>query len=138
MRYTPSLEEVCSEHLACLNCKGLDKCPNRLKGYKYTPMLDKSIITISYDMCSNKIKQDKEDAYKKNLDLFDMPKDIKDATFIGMYKDDKNRLPIIKYFKEKDLRNMLQDLTDLDYNFKNGKIDLQVGMETILCRYCSN
>ena len=43
-----------------------------------------------------------------------------------------------KYFKEKDLRNMLQDLTDLDYNFKNGKIDLQVGMETILCRYCSN
>ena len=100
MRYTSSLEEACSEHLACLNCKGLDKCPNRLKGYKYTPMLDKSIITFSYDMCSNKVKQDKEDAYKKNLDLFDMPKDIKDATFIGMYKDDKNRLPIIKYFKE--------------------------------------
>ena len=22
-------------------------------------------------------------------------------------------------------------------NFKNGKIDLQVGMETVLCRYCS-
>ena len=100
MRYTSSLEEACSEHLACLNCKGLDKCPNKLKGYKYTPMLDNSIITFSYDMCSNKIKQDKEDAYKKNLDLFDMPKDIKDATFIGMYKDDKNRLPIIKYFKE--------------------------------------
>ena len=47
MRYTSSLEEACSEHLACLNCKGLDKCPNRLKGYKYTPMLDKSIITFS-------------------------------------------------------------------------------------------
>ena len=42
-----------------------------------------------------------------------------------------------KYFKEKDLRNILQDLCDLDYNFKNGKIDLQVGMETVLCRYCS-
>lgn len=42
-----------------------------------------------------------------------------------------------KYFTEKDLRYILQDLCDLDYNFKNGKIDLQVGMEMILCRYCS-
>ncbi len=42
-----------------------------------------------------------------------------------------------KYFKEKDLKNILQDLCDLDYNFKNGRIDLQVGMETVLCRYCS-
>ena len=42
-----------------------------------------------------------------------------------------------KYFNEQDLRSILQDLCDLDYNFKNGKIDLQVGMETILCRYCS-
>ena len=42
-----------------------------------------------------------------------------------------------KYFNEKDLRYILQDLCDLDYNFKNGKIDLQVGMETVLCRYCS-
>lgn len=42
-----------------------------------------------------------------------------------------------KYFKESDLRNILQDLCNLDYNFKSGKIDLQVGIETILCRYCS-
>ena len=42
-----------------------------------------------------------------------------------------------KYFNEKDLRNILQELCDLDYNFKTGKIDLQVGIETILCRYCS-
>lgn len=42
-----------------------------------------------------------------------------------------------KYFSEKDLRSILQELCDLDYNFKNGKIDLQIGLETILCRYCS-
>ena len=42
-----------------------------------------------------------------------------------------------KYFKENELRSVLQDLCDLDYNFKSGKIDLQVGLETILCRYCS-
>ncbi len=41
-----------------------------------------------------------------------------------------------KYFKEKDLKNILQDLRDLDYNYKNGLIDLQIGLEAILCRYC--
>ena len=41
-----------------------------------------------------------------------------------------------KYFKEKDLKNILQDLRDLDYNYKNGLIDLQIGLESILCRYC--
>ena len=29
-----------------------------------------------------------------------MPKDIKNATFKDMYKDDKARIPIVKYFKE--------------------------------------
>lgn len=43
-----------------------------------------------------------------------------------------------KYFKEEELRSILQELCNLDYNFKSGKIDLQVGLETILCRYCSS
>ena len=41
-----------------------------------------------------------------------------------------------KYFKEQDLKGILQDLRDLDYNYKNGLIDLQIGLESILCRYC--
>ena len=42
-----------------------------------------------------------------------------------------------KSFNEKELRKILQELTDLDYNYKNGLIDLQVGLEAILCTYCS-
>lgn len=42
-----------------------------------------------------------------------------------------------KYFEERELQNILQNLRDLDYNYKNGWIDLQVGLETILCQYCS-
>lgn len=42
-----------------------------------------------------------------------------------------------KYFEEKELRDILQSLIDLDYHYKNGLIDLQVGLEAILCRYCS-
>lgn len=42
-----------------------------------------------------------------------------------------------KYFTLVELKNILQEFRDLDYNSKNGLIDLQVGLETILCRYCS-
>ena len=41
------------------------------------------------------------------------------------------------YFKEQELKETLENLRDLDYNYKNGLIDLQIGLETILCKYCS-
>lgn len=41
-----------------------------------------------------------------------------------------------RYFKERELKEILQKLRDLDYSYKNGLIDLQVGLESILCRYC--
>ena len=34
-----------------------------------------------------------------------------------------------------ELRTILQQLCDLDYKYKIGKIDLQVGLESILCTY---
>lgn len=42
-----------------------------------------------------------------------------------------------KYFEERELKSVLQNLRDLDYNYKIGLIDLQIGLESILCRYCS-
>lgn len=41
-----------------------------------------------------------------------------------------------RYFKEDELRKILQELIDLDSNSKVGKIDLQLGLEAVLCRYC--
>lgn len=41
------------------------------------------------------------------------------------------------YFKMTELRKILEALIDLDYNYKNGKIDLDVGLRSILCSYCS-
>ena len=41
------------------------------------------------------------------------------------------------YFKEQELRKIVEELIDLDYNYKTGLIDLNVGLEAILCRYCS-
>ena len=38
-----------------------------------------------------------------------------------------------KYFSEEELRNILQELINLDYNSKIGNIDAVVGLQTILC-----
>ena len=41
------------------------------------------------------------------------------------------------YFDEKNLREILTSLIDLDANYKLGLIDLETGLEAILCNYCS-
>ena len=40
------------------------------------------------------------------------------------------------YFKLKELRKILQEFCDLDYKYKIGLIDLNIGLEAILCAYC--
>lgn len=41
------------------------------------------------------------------------------------------------FFKKDELKKILKELIDLDYNYKNGKIDLDLGLRSILCNYCS-
>lgn len=41
------------------------------------------------------------------------------------------------YFKEAELKKLLKEFIDLDYKVKNGMMDINVGLESILCRYCS-
>ena len=40
------------------------------------------------------------------------------------------------YFKTSEIRRILKELCDLDYKYKIGLIDLEVGFEAILCAYC--
>ena len=100
MKYTSSLEDSFLENKNCKNCKELDCCLNKVLGYCYNAINDRGSITFSYDACPYMEKKLKEDSYKENIDLFELPKDIKDASFKNIYKDDKARVPIIKYFKE--------------------------------------
>ena len=41
------------------------------------------------------------------------------------------------YFKENELRKILDELIKLDSNYKIGLVDINIGLESILCRYCS-
>lgn len=40
------------------------------------------------------------------------------------------------YFTLQELRKILEEFINLDYNYKIGLIDINVGIEAILCRYC--
>lgn len=100
MKYTSRLEDAFVEHKNCEKCTNLSNCKNKISGFVYTPIKDGKVINFSYDACPKKQKELQDNEYKKNLDLFEMPKEIKNASFKEIYKDDKNRVPIIKYFKE--------------------------------------
>ena len=41
------------------------------------------------------------------------------------------------YFKTNELKQILQEMILLDQNSKNGLIDVNIGLESILARYCS-
>lgn len=99
-KYTSSLEDSFEEYKNCQNCTSLNNCKNKVQGYIYIPEKNGELIMFSYLACKKLQDELKNNMYKENLELFDMPKDILEASLIDIFKDDKTRLPIIKYFKE--------------------------------------
>lgn len=53
------------------------------------------------------------------------------AFLVGKYKTQAS------YFEEVELKQMISEFIDLDANYKSGKIDLNIGLETILTGRCS-
>ena len=100
MNYTSTLQDAFLENKNCENCRSISTCKNKVKGYKLTPESNDKIITFDYVACSKKIKNDKTKEYEKFIKLYEMPANVKEASFKDIYKDDKLRLPIIKFFKE--------------------------------------
>jgi len=102
MKYTSMLEDASKEYYHCKKCKGLSMCQNEVLGYLLTPSLNENGKTIlfSYLACPYKQKELKEKAHEKYMTVYDVPKGIKSASFHDLYKDDKKRLPIIKYFHD--------------------------------------
>lgn len=41
------------------------------------------------------------------------------------------------YFQKQEIENILEELINLDANYKSGLIDINIGLEAMLCRYCS-
>lgn len=43
----------------------------------------------------------------------------------------------VSFFKEKDLEKILNEFVEIDYKSKKGLVDINVGLRSVLCRYCS-
>jgi len=73
------------------------------------------------------------------MKLYEMEKNSRDVSEVLGLKPNQTFL-ISKYrrqasyFNELELRNMLKELTDLDYSSKNGLIDIEIGLKSILCK----
>ena len=98
-RYTSSLKEIAKNVSICANCKGLAFCPYEIKGLYKDAIVEDNLIKFVYRECPYKIKNDKENEYLKNIYIYKMPKEISEASFKKIYKDDSNRLEAIKYLK---------------------------------------
>ena len=122
-KYNSSLENSALELENCTTCKGLEQCKNELCGYCNLPEVDGEGITFSYRACRYKQKDLEKNKYKENINLFDMPKNLKDATIKNIFTDDKARTDAIKYilkflenYKEKEVKGLY-----LHGNFGTGK-----------------
>lgn len=98
-RYTSSLKEIANNINVCANCKGLAFCPYEIKGLYKDAIVEDNLIKFVYRKCPYKVKYDKEKSFLKNIYIYKMPKEISEASFKKIYKDDSNRLETIKYLK---------------------------------------
>lgn len=122
-KHTSSLENSKEELEHCLACKGLFECKNELKGYCNLPEKEGEDISFVFKACKYQKANLKENEYKKNLNLFDMPQNLKNAKMKEIYTDDKSRAKVIKYidnyykkYPDKDLKGLY-----LHGNFGCGK-----------------
>ena len=103
-KFNTGIENSAQELNNCIDCKGLEQCKNELKGYCNLPEKDGESITFSYKACRYKQKDEQNNKYKDNLNLFDMPASLKEAEVKYIYTDDASRKDAIKY-----ILNFLED-----------------------------
>ncbi len=95
-KYVSILEDCSIEFENCKNCEGIEKCKNKMIGSMFSPIKSNKGLAFSYINC----RYAKVESYKKNVSLFDIPKNIRDASMSGIYVNDKNRIIIIKKLNE--------------------------------------
>ena len=98
-RYTSNLKEIADVNKICSKCKGLSFCPFDIIGLKKEAKVEDNVIKFYYKKCNFKEKDDNSKKYLDNIDIYKMPKEIREASFKNIYKDDSSRLETIKYLK---------------------------------------
>ncbi len=99
MKYTSKLEECALELKNCADCRNLLECHNSVEGFVFTPKVEQDTLTFSYVACKYKQKQLKDNAYQHRVYVFDVPKEIRQASMKDIYIDDTERTGIIKWLE---------------------------------------
>ncbi len=122
--YTSRLEESVEEYSHCLECKNILDCKNRIRGHVYFPAVRQGHLDFEYKTCRYQQKLDKNTKHLKNIQFFNTPTSLKDASMENIYKNDKSRFEVIlwlgeflKNYREKDNQKGLY----LSGNFGCGK-----------------
>ena len=99
MKYTSSLEEASKELSNCKKCKCLLDCKNSYKGHVFYPNILSDNLVFDYIPCKYKKETDEKNRYKKNIYLFEIPKEIKEASMKNIDLENSDRFVIIKWLK---------------------------------------
>lgn len=99
MKHTTKIEQSVIELNNCRGCKNLLMCKNNVNGYVYYPVVENEQLIMCYIPCKYQKKMDLEHAYYKNIELYDMPTDIRNASMKDIYTDDATRFEVIKWLK---------------------------------------
>ena len=100
MKYTSSLEEAANELDNCKKCKNIHECKNSYIGHVFYPNLLNNNLVFDYVPCKYKKELDERNKYKSNIYLFEIPKEIKEASMKNIDLDNQDRFKIIKWLKK--------------------------------------
>ena len=99
MKYTSSLEESCRELENCKKCKNIYNCKNSYEGHVFYPSILSNNLVFDYVPCKYKKELDEQNKYKNNIYLFEVPKEIKEASMKNIDLENPDRFEIIKWLK---------------------------------------
>lgn len=99
-KYTTNLLECFENYKLCNKAHHFFDCPSKVKGYVYMPKIVDGMLEFSYVPCQCKKEFDQKNKYHENTLLFDIPEEVKEASFKNIYKQDKNRYEVILWLTE--------------------------------------
>lgn len=99
MKYTSLLEDSAKELNNCKNCKNILCCKNYYKGHVLYPEVLNDNLVFDYIPCKYQKKVEEINKYKNNIYLFDLPKEIKEASMKNIDLENPDRFEVIKWLK---------------------------------------
>lgn len=127
---TKQIDSVIFDLTDSLGNKNIKKAIDTLNGLIYNKEpVQKILITLYNHLKKIYIVKLSEKYNKNTAEYLDLKPN--QMFLINKYKVQA------KYFTEEELKKIMEELINLDSNYKIGEIDLNLGLEAILCRYFS-